>query len=44
MANPDRYDYDPDEYYYDEDYDTITSRDGNEKYDGDGNPINDSDD
>ena len=37
MANLDRYDYDSDKFYYDEDSDTIRSYDGDETYDGDGN-------
>lgn len=42
--NPDRYDYDPDEYYYDEDTDTLTSRDDAwEQYSGDGEKIENGD-
>ena len=36
MANPDRYDYDSDKYYYDEDTDTVRSYEGDEVYSGDG--------
>ena len=43
MSNPDRYDYDRDDYYYDEDTDTIHSYDGDECYDGDGNPVDTGD-
>ena len=40
MANPDRYDYDPSEYFYDEETDTITSKeDPNIQYDGYGERI-----
>jgi len=39
MSNPTRYDYDPDEYYYDEDTDTLHSYDEHgTDYDGDGTP------
>lgn len=38
--NPDRYDYDTERYYYDEDLDQVRSYDGEEAYDGNGEPIN----
>ena len=39
MSNPDRYDYDSDEYYYDEDSDTVVSRNDGTSYTGDGEAI-----
>ena len=41
--NPDRYDYDDSVYFYDEESDTIQSYEGDEIYDGDGEPIEDWD-
>ena len=37
--NPDRYDYDRDEFYYDEETDTLTAWDRDESYTGDGEKI-----
>lgn len=40
MSNPNRYDYDSDEYYYDEDYDEVCSKSNpDERYKGDGEKI-----
>ena len=39
MSNPDRYDYDTDKYYYDEENDVIRSYDSDEEYTGDGEKI-----
>jgi len=44
MANPDRYSYDPDQFFYDEDYNTLTDRDTGERFTGDGERIDDDDD
>ena len=44
MSNPTMYDYDGDNYYYDEDTDTMRSYDGEEVYDAqDGTPISNDD-
>lgn len=41
MPNPTRNDYDSDEYYYDEESDTLHSYDeSGADYDGDGTPVN----
>lgn len=39
MSNPDRYDYDRDKYYYDEENDVLTAWDTDESYTGDGEKI-----
>lgn len=39
MSNPDRYDYDSDKYYYDEENDVLTAWDTDESYTGDGEKI-----
>lgn len=45
MSNPARYDYDPDEFYYDEDSDTLVPyAEGASSYDGWGEQNNDDDD
>ena len=36
---PNRYDYDRDQFYYDEESDQIRSFDSDVAFDGDGNPI-----
>ena len=42
--NPNRYDYDSERYYYDEDYDYVRSYDGEEVYQGnDGTPVTNDD-
>ena len=44
MSNPNRYEYDNNDYYYDQETDTVRSRDDTyEVYDGDGNKVDDSD-
>lgn len=39
MSNPTRYDFDNEEYEYDEASDEIRSRDGNQVFTGDGEPV-----
>ena len=41
MSNPDRYDYDRGEFYYDEDLDELRAWDSDERYTGDGELITD---
>lgn len=45
MANPNRSDYDPDDFYYDEENDTLHSYDEHgTDYDGNGSALSHSDD
>lgn len=39
MSNPTRYDFDNEEFEYDEENDEIRSRDGNQVFTGDGEPV-----
>lgn len=39
MTNPDRYTYDPEQYDYDENSDTLTDYHSGKQYDGDGNEV-----
>ena len=44
MNGPNRYEYDDNKYYYDQETDTVQSRDDSyEVYDGDGNKVDNSD-